>query len=72
MKMFVDVPEVYLYSQFVDFRKPINGLTAIVEAALELPNSNVLAQVVRHILRKVTYLMKPKLSLMLSPKLQKV
>jgi transposase len=36
MKMFVDVPEVYLYSQFVDFRKSINGLTAIVEAELEL------------------------------------
>jgi len=37
MKMFIDVPEVYLYRQFVDFRKSINGLTAIVEAELALP-----------------------------------
>ncbi len=36
MMMFVDVPEVYLCNQFVDFRKSINGLTAIVEAELEL------------------------------------
>lgn len=36
MKMFVDVPEVYLCSQFVDFRKSINGLAAIVEGELEL------------------------------------
>lgn len=36
MKMFVDVPEVYLCSQFVDFRKSINGLAAIVESELEL------------------------------------
>ena len=36
MKMFVDVPELYLCSAFVDFRKSINGLTAIVEAELEL------------------------------------
>jgi transposase len=37
MKMFVDVPEVYLCNQFVDFRKSINGLAAIVESELELP-----------------------------------
>lgn len=36
MNMFVDVPEVYLCSQFVDFRKSINGLAAIVESELEL------------------------------------
>ena len=36
MKMFVDVPSVYLCRQFVDFRKSINGLAAIVEAELEL------------------------------------
>ena len=36
MKMFVDVPEVYLCNQFVDFRKSINGLAAIVETELEL------------------------------------
>ncbi|MDO6721615.1 IS66 family insertion sequence element accessory protein TnpB [Psychrosphaera sp. 1_MG-2023] len=34
--MFVDVPEIYLCSQFVDFRKSINGLAAIVESELEL------------------------------------
>ena len=36
MNMFVNVPEVYLCNQFVDFRKSINGLAAIVEAELEL------------------------------------
>lgn len=36
MKMFFDVPEVYLCHQFVDFRKSINGLSAIVETELEL------------------------------------
>jgi len=36
MKMFVDVPEVYLHNQFVDFRKSINGLAVLVEAELEL------------------------------------
>lgn len=36
MKLFVDVPEVYLCRQFVDFRKSINGLAAIVESELEL------------------------------------
>ena len=36
MKMFVDVPEVYLCRQCVDFRKSINGLSALVETELEL------------------------------------
>lgn len=36
MKMFVGVPEVYLCHPFVDFRKSINGLAAIVESELEL------------------------------------
>ena len=36
MTMFVDVPSVSLCRQFVDFRKSINGLAAIVEAELEL------------------------------------
>ncbi len=31
MKMFIDVPEVFLYRDFVDFRKSINGLIIIVE-----------------------------------------
>ena len=31
MKMFSDVPEVFLYRDFVDFRKSINGLSLIVE-----------------------------------------
>ena len=37
MKMFEDVPEVYLCSQCVDFRKSINGLAALVESELALP-----------------------------------
>lgn len=36
MKMFVDVPDVFLCNQFVDFRKSINGLAANVESELEL------------------------------------
>ena len=36
MNMFIDVPDVYLCNQFVDFRKSINGLAAIVENELEL------------------------------------
>ena len=36
MKMFVDVPDVYLCQHFVDFRKSINGLAALVETELEL------------------------------------
>lgn len=37
MKMFVDVPDVYLHRQFVDFRKSINGLSALVDSELQLP-----------------------------------
>ena len=36
MKMFIDVPEVYLCIAPVDFRKSINGLAALVEEELEL------------------------------------
>lgn len=36
MKMFVEVPDVYLCQQFVDFRKSINSLAALVETELEL------------------------------------
>ncbi len=31
MKMFVDVPSIYLHREPVDFRKAINGLALIVE-----------------------------------------
>lgn len=37
MKMFVEPSAIYLYKQPVDFRKSINGLSAIVEAEMELP-----------------------------------
>ncbi|WP_275076478.1 IS66 family insertion sequence element accessory protein TnpB [Providencia rettgeri] len=37
MRMFVNTPTVYLCANFVDFRKSINGLAALVEAELELP-----------------------------------
>jgi len=40
MKMFVDVPAVYLCVDAVDFRKSINGLAALVETELELPVFN--------------------------------
>ena len=36
MKMFVDVPEVYLCAAPVDFRKSINGLAALVEDELDM------------------------------------
>ena len=36
MKMFVDVPEVFLYRDVVDFRKSINGLSVIVEQQMQL------------------------------------
>ena len=36
MKMFVDVPEVFLCVKLVDFRKSINGLAALIEEELEL------------------------------------
>jgi len=36
MKMFMAAPDVYLHRQFVDFRKSINGLAALVESELAL------------------------------------
>lgn len=36
MKMFVDLNEVYLHRDAVDFRKSINGLVLIVEQEMEL------------------------------------
>jgi len=36
MKMFIDVPEVFLYRDFVDFRKSINGLVIIVEQQMQV------------------------------------
>lgn len=35
MKIFVDVPDVFLHRDVVDFRKSINGLVGIVEDELE-------------------------------------
>ena len=34
---FTHIPQVYLHRHFVDFRKSINGLSALVEMELELP-----------------------------------
>jgi transposase len=34
MNIFSEAPEIFLHTQFVDFRKSINGLVAIVEADL--------------------------------------
>jgi transposase len=36
MKVFTEVPDVFLHSDVVDFRKSINGLTGIVEESLEM------------------------------------
>lgn len=36
MKMFVDVNEIYLYRDLVDFRKAINGLVVLVEQQMAL------------------------------------
>ena len=36
MKMFADVPAVYLHRDSVDFRKSINGLSLIVEQSMGL------------------------------------
>ena len=36
MKMFVDVPAVYLYRDVVDFRKSINGLAGLIESELDV------------------------------------
>lgn len=35
MKMFIDIPDVFLLRDVVDFRKSINGLIGIVEDELE-------------------------------------
>ncbi len=40
MKMFNRVPDVYLYRDFVDFRKSINGLALIVEQQMQLSPLN--------------------------------
>ena len=37
MKRMLSAPNVYLYREFVDFRKSINGLTAIIESETDLP-----------------------------------
>lgn len=37
VKMFIGIDEVYLHRDSVDFRKSIDGLSAIVEQAMELP-----------------------------------
>lgn len=36
MKMFIDVPEVFIYRDVVDFRKSINGLVIIVEQQMQI------------------------------------
>lgn len=36
MKMFVDPSQIYLYRDSVDFRKSINGLSAIVESEMDI------------------------------------
>jgi len=36
MRWFNDAPAVYLYRDFVDFRKAINGLVAIIESEMGL------------------------------------
>ena len=40
MNMFTEVPEVFLYRDFVDFRKSINGLSLIVEQQMQLSPLN--------------------------------
>ena len=36
MRLFVDVPKIYLHREPVDFRKQINGLSLLVEENLQL------------------------------------
>ncbi|MCI9740536.1 IS66 family insertion sequence element accessory protein TnpB [Proteus mirabilis] len=36
MKQMLYAPEIYLYREYVDFRKSINGLAAIIESDTEL------------------------------------
>lgn len=40
MKMFTEVPAVFLYRDVVDFRKSINGLALIVEQQMQLSPLN--------------------------------
>jgi transposase len=43
MRMAVDTPDVYLHHDHVNFRKQINGLTAIVEIEMkQSPNTGVM------------------------------
>lgn len=37
MKHMLSAPNVYLYREYVDFRKSINGLAAIIESDTDLP-----------------------------------
>nr|MBF4312209.1 IS66 family insertion sequence hypothetical protein [Vibrio anguillarum] len=37
MKRMLSAPNIYLYREFVDFRKSINGLAAIIESETDLP-----------------------------------
>lgn len=41
MKMFVEPKAVYLHREFVDFRKAINGLAAVVEDELPLMSGSL-------------------------------
>ena len=49
MKMFVEPPAIYLYKQPVDFRKSINGLSAIVESEMALSPFSGALFIFRHI-----------------------
>ncbi|MBM7072880.1 IS66 family insertion sequence element accessory protein TnpB [Shewanella sp. 202IG2-18] len=40
MIMFKSPPKVYLYRDFIDFRKSINGLSIIVEQQLNFPSTD--------------------------------
>ena len=40
MIMFQALPKVFLYRDFIDFRKSINGLSAVVEQQMELPSTD--------------------------------
>ncbi|CAK1802491.1 transposase [Vibrio crassostreae] len=37
MKGLINAPAIYLYREYVDFRKSINGLSALVESETNLP-----------------------------------
>jgi transposase len=40
MRGLTNAPAIYLYREFVDFRKSINGLAALVECETNLPLSS--------------------------------